>query len=355
MQAPWRYPSSPHLERINESITLDGVEISDTELEAVMEKIHDTCEKHLLTQFEALTVAAICYYKEQNTDVVIMEVGMGGALDATNVFSENIMSVILGISLDHTSYLGSTIRDIALEKSGIMKKGCPVFSAAHTTDAIEVIEDRARELECRIYTPIEGANILSCAPNCTVFEYNGEKYTLSSGAGYQVKNAVKVLSSLEALKDSGINISKKAISCASALIKRPARFEVFSEDPYVIFDGGHNPECAEALAEDIKRTFPDKKPDIIMGVMADKDVFGICSILCPIIGKVYTVKPQNPRAMEDTALAEVLRSLGVEALPCKNFKNALEKWQENGKNDLLCVGSLYSYKEFKEEFLSFKG
>ncbi len=342
--------SSPHLVRINESITVDGEIISDDDLSDVLSRCQDICEKHTLTQFEVLTVACILYFKEQKTDIALMEVGMGGELDATNVFSENIMSVILGVSLDHTSYLGSSVEMIAREKSGIMKKGCPVFTASEDEKVLEVINSRAKELDCPIFRNQRGAKIISSTPEKTVFSFKGTEYTLKSGAMYQVLNAEKVLSSVDILPTLGYSIKEDAIAGAFESLERPARFEVFARSPYVIFDGGHNPECTAALKNDILRHFGDEKLTVIIGIMADKDMAGICSHMGSIAKEVFTVTPKNPRALDDSILANEFSKNGIKATPCGNFKTALSMWDK--KTPLLCVGSLYSYEEFKKEFKS---
>ena len=133
-------------------------------------------------------------------------------------------------------------------------------------------------------------------------------------------------------------------------LKRRARFEVVSTDPAVIYDGGHNPECAAALCESVVSCFGEKKPDFIMGVLADKDYTKMAEIIAPHVKKVYTITPNNPRALDSHALWETFVKRGVCAYDCVDYKTALEKWGENGKNDLVVTGSLYSYGDFIAEF-----
>ena len=346
--------SSPHLEDIRESITLDGEMIPRSVLSDILERIHHVLEAHELTQFEALTVSAIMFFKESSADIVVMEVGMGGEKDATNVFSENLMSVILGVSLDHTSFLGSSLKDIALEKSGIMKKGCPVFCAVQDKDALEVIHVKAAELNCEVYQSKSEYEIISRSFDKTSFKYRDNIYHLNGGALYQVANAVKVLDSLSVLRARGIHVSQSAVISAFSAFYRPARFEIFSVDPVVIFDGGHNPECTEALVHDLSSFFGDEKLYLIVGVMADKDVESICRDLSKIASKVFTVAPNNPRALNAEALCEVFESFGVDAHACHSFEEALIAWRENGSHPLVCAGSLYSYAEFKKAFNGIK-
>ncbi|MBE6543367.1 MAG: hypothetical protein E7675_03125 [Ruminococcaceae bacterium] len=341
--------SSPHLEKINECISVNGKEITDSELSLILKDIMPTLETYLLTQFEALTVAAIIHFVNAHVDIAIMEVGMGGAHDATNVFEKNIMSVILSVSLDHTSYLGSSIKEIAVEKSGIMKKGCPVFLASKDKDVIETVMSKAKELDCPVFFNENKAKILTSRDCLSVFSYNGEEYTMNVGADYQVQNAEKALSTFNYLSGMGYAQAPEAAKLALLEFRRPARYEIISKEPYILYDGAHNPDGVTALVRNFNTHFKGEKFDITVGIMADKDVLFICRALSSICRRVYTVTPNNPRAMHSHELCRIFTELGVDAVSCDSFDAVMKEWDQ--KYPLLCTGSLYSYGDFKKALI----
>lgn len=344
--------SSPHLEFINECIVINECQITDSELSATIKELQPIFEKHELTQFEALTVMCIVFFVQKGVDIAIFEVGMGGGLDATNVFEKNIMSVILGVSLDHTAFLGSNVTDIAREKSGIIKEGCPVFLASDNECVIDTVLSRANELHCPVLCCNHIVSIKSSDYFSTVFSYGNKTYKLSSGADYQVYNAEKVLASLEILGNEGYNVTEEAISKAFDEFYRPARFEVISTNPFILFDGAHNPEGVTALVRNIQAHSGNEKFDLAVGIMADKDIDFICRSLSDICHRVYTVTAPNPRAISSESLCKIFTDLGVDAVSCGDFDTLLHKW--NGNSPLICTGSLYSYGEFKKSLLDSK-
>lgn len=345
--------SSPHLIDIRESVTVEGQMISKADLARLTSRLAPVSEglENPLTQFEFMTALCFEYFKEQKVDIAVVEVGMGGRLDATNVFSAPLLSVITGISADHTSWLGNTLEDIAKEKSGIIKNGCPVYFGGSMSNARNVIKEKAEELSCSYYE--KGENypfILSVSLDKTEFEYNKRKYTLFLPGNYQADNAAKVIDCCHILNQNGFDIKDEDINRGFGKVKRQARFEVLSTNPAVIYDGGHNPECAAALAKSVKAYFGKKKVDVIMGVLADKDYSEMTDIISEIAKNVYTVTVANPRALDGKVLAEAFCEKGVTAYNCQNYKNALKMWREMGENTLIVTGSLYSYRDFVSEF-----
>lgn len=352
--------SSPHLIDIRETVTIDSQMINKSDLVRLTSRLAPVSEAldNPLTQFEFMTALCFEHFKEKKVDIAVVEVGMGGRLDATNVFSAPLLSVITGISADHTSWLGGTLEDIAKEKSGIIKKGCPVYFGGSMGNARNIIKEKSEKLSCSYYE--KGANspsILSASFDKTEFEYKNIKYTLSLPGNFQADNAAKVIDCCNILNQNGFDIKKEHICRGLNKVKRRARFEVLSASPAVIYDGGHNPECAAALAKSIKTYFGNEKVDVIMGVLADKDYDEMTDIISEIAKTVYTITVDNPRALDGQALAETFCKKGITAYSCQNYQSALEMWQKMGQNTLIVTGSLYSYKDFISEFnkLAFLG
>lgn len=339
--------SSPALCRINECITVNGEEISDGEFArqiSILQPFADR-EADRPTEFEILTVAAFSYFKERNCDYVILECGMGGLTDATNVIDRPLLSVITGISVDHSSFLGSTVEEIARQKAGIIKENCPFLWCG---------SDPAAEAECRrhslyrkapLYTvPRDTLKIRQADLSGTVFDFDGrENLPLSLLGLYQADNAANALTALKVL---GISPERKQVSDGLRSVRWPGRFELLSEDPIVIADGGHNPEGIDRAVESIKAYFPGQKICFVSGIMADKDYQTVARSMASVAGRVYTVTPPNPRSLPAESYAEVFRSLGISAAPCASVKQALTL-ARSGSIPVVCLGSLYAYGEIR--------
>ena len=341
--------SSPYLESITESICVNGMDISENELSDLAREYKGISEQFELTQFEYLTVLSILYFIDQKTDIAIYEVGMGGGKDATNVFKKNLLSVFTGISLDHTQILGNDVEKIAKEKSGIIKENCPVyFGGNQNSKAAAVIKEAAIKKSCKFFGKETNEHtVFLQSPDRNIFSYKGKEYKLPFGGTYQIENAEKVIDCIEILGQSGYHLSYEDTKKGFCGVKRKGRFEVFSYDPYIIFDGGHNVECLQAFAECYKTYFGKRKSDFIVGVMADKEHMEMVKLLAEFTNCVYTVSPDNPRALDAKALSDEFHLFGCNSVPAESFEKALEMWSNNGSVNLFCVGSLYSYKAFK--------
>ena len=345
--------TSPNLIRVNERISISKEEISDADLERVMEKVRWASDKtkealgDAPTQFELWTAAAFLYFYEKKTDIVVLETGLGGERDATNIVKNTICSVITGIALDHTDYLGNSIEDIARAKAGIIKKGGVTIYMPSTPDADKVVKEKAKKEKNRVIIPkeciIKGKEFAS-----EIFDYDGIKDIRCGLSGaYQPKNASLAI---EAAKLLGIE--EKYIKSGIEKAKNPARFEVVSENSLVIFDGAHNGNGVQALANSLNRYFGGKKINFITAVMADKDLKNEIRILKEQgfgNSKFFTVMVKNnPRAMRGEDLSCLYVENGISAIPCGNIKDALSAAEKNC--DMVVVfGSLYLYKDFKEE------
>ncbi len=339
--------SSPHLESITESIAIGGRNIGEDELSALSEKYQYISERFELTQFEYLTVLCVIYFEMQSVDIAIMEVGMGGRKDATNIFKRNLLSVITGISLDHTSWLGKSIEEIAREKSGIIKEGCPVYYGGSGAD--DIIKDVAVKKKSRYFgRSSRKVDIYMLTPDRSIFSVDKINYTLRFGGEYQIENALKVLDCLDIIDKAGYSLSADDIKNGLLNVKRAGRFELLSYDPIVIFDGGHNVECINAFVRSHRLYFGDRKSDLIVGIMADKEHEQMVKLLSPIAERVYSVSPNNSRALDARALADEFESEGCPAIAEPSFDSAIADWRKNGMNTLCCVGSLYSYADFKK-------
>lgn len=346
--------TSPYILEFNERIRVDGKNISGDDLATVVEYVKEYADKmeDKPTEFELITAIGFEYFARCNCDVVVLECGMGGRLDSTNIINNVLLSVITGISLDHTAFLGDTVEKIAAEKAGIIKENTPVLWCGEHEGARNIISDAAKEKGCMLYTPdrkitIKEKSLLSTTFDCGELE-NIKIRLLGS---YQPKNARNVITACDILRKSGMNISDKNIYDGLFDAIWHARFEIIKNDPTFIFDGGHNPEGVVAAVESIKEYLGDEKICVITGVMADKDYEFIADRISEIADRVYTVTPNNPRALDAKAYAEVYRARGIEAEGYESLDvavyDALSYAKEN-KKTVLSLGSLYMYCEVIE-------
>lgn len=336
--------TSPFVTEFNERIRLNGQNISNddlayyTEYTATLAK-EVFSDEHPITEFEFITALAFKYFADKKCDIVVLEVGLGGRLDATNVIEKPKASVIVKIDLDHTGILGDTIEKIANEKCGIIKPGCPVVTTSQNAPSVlTVIKKKAEEQECEVYlNRSDEAKVISSDINGNVFIFEGREYRTKMPGLHQIDNAVTAINTLKAVYpempyESIYNGIKKAVLAA--------RCEVISRDPLLLLDGSHNPNGTEALAGLLQKSNIYNAVGIL-GFMADKDVPDALKKVLGHFKKVYTVTVEsNPRAMKAIDLAEICENLGVTAESASDYRTAVKKALDDSENTVV-FGSLY--------------
>ncbi len=338
---------SPYITRFNERVQINGVPISDEELAEITAYIRpfaDALPDHP-TEFELITVIAFEYFYRHETDIVALEVGLGGDLDSTNVIGTPELAVITSIGLDHTRELGPTISDIARAKAGIIKNGGDVVICDQNADADEVFQSACRERGATLHiTGHDRMTDVSASLDALRFTFSpyGEM-TCGLIGTYQTKNAAVAITVLEILQSKGWAISVRNIRDGIASVRWPARFEVLKYDPLFIADGGHNPQGIAAVADSLKTHFPDRKITFLIGFMADKDLPQMIDLLSPLAREFITVTPYNPRAISAVDLADLMREKNLPATPCQSVSDGVQLSIERaGKDGIVCaIGSLY--------------
>ncbi|MBR6473004.1 MAG: bifunctional folylpolyglutamate synthase/dihydrofolate synthase [Firmicutes bacterium] len=347
--------TSPFLEIFNERIELDHHFISDDDLEVytdrVLEKVRAITDRgeDSPTEFEVITAVAFLYFKEKAADYVVLEVGLGGIGDSTNIIKDPLVSVITSISYDHTDRLGNTLGEIAWNKAGIIKAGCPVVTSAKTPEALDVFRERAKELNAELYETVDmQAQIVNESLTGTVFDVKaGAQYygiEISMIGEHQVENAVCALKAIEALQyDCGIEIGIDAIYEGMKKAKQIGRFEVMTDEPLIIIDGAHNPDGARTLREGYEKLLADKKLLMLTGMLKDKDTEHIIGEFRKIADDFIATEPDNPRKLSASELKTLVEVSGGRAEAVKEIEEALEKALEriDEYDGLICAGSLY--------------
>ncbi|MBQ7779721.1 MAG: bifunctional folylpolyglutamate synthase/dihydrofolate synthase [Clostridia bacterium] len=351
--------TSPFIEFFEERIQFNGEMISKEDLAETVSEIKDACFSMTdpPTEFEVLTAIGFVYFKKKNADIVILECGMGGRLDSTNIIPSPVLSVITGIALDHVAFLGDTVEKIAYEKAGIIKPSRPVLYGGKDKAAKEVIKAAALERGCKYYEKDHSA--LSCGKiSLKGSRFGYKKYknlSLSLLGTYQPENAANVIEAAEILRGEGYKISDKDLRDGLSRTEWKGRFERLNDYPPVFFDGGHNEEGVTAAVRTVKTCFGKKKINVISGVLKDKDYEKIASKIGEISNTVYTVTPDSPRALDAKEYAEVFTKNGKKAVSNESFDEAVKKaYSASLKKGtpILCVGSLYSYPDFKKALKS---
>ncbi|MBR3381886.1 MAG: folate family ECF transporter S component [Clostridia bacterium] len=342
--------TSPAITGVTDSIRINGEPVSDSELDAAFKRIADisSAMKERPTEFEVLTAAAYGIFSDEKCDIAIVECGLGGAGDATNVVDKPLLAVITNVQLDHTDRLGGTTAEIAAKKAGIIKRGRPVLWGGDDPEAEAVVKAAAaRQGASVIKTDRTRLSVISESIDGTEIGFSGfGRLRLSLIGAYQPENAANVLTAVEALRKEGLDIPDAAVRAGLSETSWPARFELIRKDPPVIFDGAHNPAGVSLAAESIKRIFPGTKAVLLVGVMADKDHAKYPGLLAPVCDKAFCVKPSNPRSLAADALADELRSGGVEAEGFDELSEGVAAAYSYAKEKglpLVAMGTLYMY------------
>ena len=280
--------TSPHLLRYNERIQINGREIADEDLCAMAEVVRPAVEQMdaAPSEFERFTAMAFLYFFRKKSDIVVLEVGLGGRLDCTNVISAPEAVVITNIGLEHTEYLGDTLQKIAAEKAGIIKPGCDVVLYGQSREAEAVIEETCAVCGCPLtITGCAEVTSISQGLEGQLLHYRKRRDVHLNLLGtYQSKNAAVVLDTVNTLRRRGWNIPETAVRAGLSAVVWPGRFEVLRRSPLVIVDGAHNPNGVTELAECLRAYLPDRPVTFVMGVLADKD-YGSIQLLGPSLAK----------------------------------------------------------------------
>ena len=349
--------TSPFIVRFNERMRIDGVDIDDAELADITAYVKPFAEsmEDVPTEFELITAIAFVYFARHNCDYVVLECGMGGRLDSTNVLSREstVLSIITGIALDHTAFLGDTPEKIAAEKAGIIKKGAPMVWGGHDPAARRVIADAA----ARAGVPFVAAEdtpmtVHTYGLDYTVCSWGRYKHLELALLGtYQPGNLATVLALFEVLATQGITVSEAAVRAGLRHVCWRGRFEKLCDNPLIISDGAHNPEGIAAAVSAIRQYFPEGKVLFLNAVMADKDYHGMIAALTPLADSVYTLTPDNPRALSAEALAAAWGEKGVRAYAFDTPHAAVSAAVDAARArnlPLFSLGSLYMYREVTE-------
>jgi len=349
--------TSPHLFRVNERIKVGGTEVTDRELVALAEEIKAQADRMTdrPTEFEILTAMAFLHFRKQRCDVVVLEVGLGGRLDATNIIRSPDAAVICSIGLDHTEILGDTLEKIGAEKAAIIKPGTSVVLYRQSGEVESVVVRRCRKCGAGLWvTDPEKERQVSASLTGQVLDYRQRKNLHLSLLGtYQYRNAAVMLDTVDVLIRRGYIISEEAVETGLAHAQWPGRFEVLRRTPLVLVDGAHNPNGVEELTLCLERYLPAQKITFVMGVMADKDYREMIRLVEPYAGQYIAVAPRSDRALSSAALAAEIRVLsGKSVEDGGSVENGVTLALHRSCPDAaICVfGSLYQAGEVRAFF-----
>lgn len=345
---------SPYLENFTERIQVGLKEIPRDDLaritQKVKEKVDDMIEEGLNhpTEFEIVTAIGFSYFAEAEVDIAVVEVGLGGRFDATNVLKP-ILSVITSISYDHINILGDSLDKIAYEKAGIIKEGVPVVSYPQALEAAEVIRQVAAERNAPLteVTP-EQVKVKKQEFDEQIFDFIFEDkcypdLKIRLPGSHQIINAATALTALMIAQKNGLSLNSRDIYTGLEVTRWPGRLEKLCDKPLIIIDGAHNISGAKALAESIKFYFNNKKITLVLGILKDKAVDEIVATICPLAYKTIVTTPDSPRAIAPEELAEKVqlycRNISIEPDPIKALDIAIDTTEQDGL--MLVCGSLY--------------
>ena len=348
---------SPYITDFRERIQINNQMISKETLTKAVEETFPVLEQlrsegTIITEFEYVNALQFYIHAQEGCDIVVLETGMGGLLDCTNIIKPPLGAVITTIGLDHTAVLGDTIEKIAAQKCGIIKNGSAAFTSRQTDEAMAVIEQTAARMNVPLQKSSElSVNIEEMSLWGSRFEVEGIECELKLAGEHQIENALTALSALFYFRNKKLlSISEDAIIEGLASAKNPARLELLCDEPPVLLDGAHNPNGIAALKKALDEFLTDVPVTCVMGMLADKDVDSSVALLDGMFERVYTVPVDNPRALSAEALAEKFRAAGMSAAPFKSaeaaFDTAFEMaCAENGA--VLICGSLYLAGEIR--------
>lgn len=347
---------SPYLEEFNERVQVNKEPIDKESLARITALVKDKINIMLAegfnhpTEFEVITAIGFEYFKEQNIDFLVLEVGLGGRFDSTNIVKSPLVSVITSISYDHTDYLGDTLEKIAYEKAGIIKENSNVVIYPQGDNVKDVIKSKAAENNTKVYeadashieksnSSIKGQEFKYLKKD--VFQIDELKINLLGD--HQLLNALTALLALEVVKKEGYNISSENVKNGFMNCKFPGRFEIVNENPLIILDGGHNEDGIEKFAKTIKEYFNDKKIIFFFAMVKDKDQAGVIKHIVPISKEIYTLTPESPRALSAEDLSEMVKKQSnIKVTPLESYQDILTVIKNANKSDIIAfAGSLY--------------
>lgn len=338
---------SPFVVRFNERIQVGGSYISDEQLSDIIGRIAPFADsmEDAPTEFELITAAAMLFFAEQGCEIVVLEVGMGGELDSTNVIDTPLAAVITSIGLDHTRELGDTSAQIAAAKAGIIKQGGDVVVYGGEDAVMQVFRSACLARNAALHPAELGAvGNVRLSLDGLVFDFGEERDIFLPLVGaYQPYNAAVVMEVIRLLRGKGFAVSARQVREGFRAVSWPGRMEVLRRDPVFILDGSHNNAGLGATVESLKALFPEKKTVFIAGMMADKDVDSAVRLISPLAARVYTVRPDNARAMDAEKLAAAFTAAGAAAEPCGDIDTAVCKAVRlAGRDTPVCaIGTLY--------------
>lgn len=355
---------SPHLYCFTERMTINGEPIPQEKLAELTARVKPTLERLPLetdldeaTEFEVTTLLAFLYFMEEKVDFAILEVGLGGRLDATNVVNNPLVSVVTNVDLDHMDQLGNTLRQIAGEKAGIIKENSLVVTASYEPEVLDVIQEVCQEKKARLWQV--GKDILWQKGPCSLFkqcfslEVAGKHYeNMETGllGEHQILNAATAFGVMEALRERGFSIDENAIRRGLAKSKWPGRLEIMQENPLVIVDGAHNEAGAKILRKALEEVFEYENLILLLGIFADKAVGDVVKELVPLASKVIVAKSHNPRALPPEELAAEAKKYTQQVIVEEEILAGVQAALAlAGPRDMVCIaGSLSTMSEARK-------
>ena len=321
--------TSPYINRFNERVQVDGVPIPDGDLVRLVERVQPAAAAmaDTPTEFELITALGMLWFAEQRCDIVVLEVGLGGALDSTNVIDPPECAVITALGLDHVKELGPTLADIAAAKAGIIKPGAPAVSYGGAPEADRVIAAAAHACGAPLtVVDFTRLRLRGAGLDGQTFDFDGlDGLTLPLLAGYQPRNAAVAVTALRALRARGWDIPDEAIRRGLASVRWPGRFELLRRSPPFLLDGSHNAHGMRATADSLRSLFPGQKFVFLVSIMADKDADEMLRLLLPLAKAFVTVTAPSPRAIPAADLAARIEALGGRAEPAASIPAAVER------------------------------
>lgn len=358
--------TSPHLARYNERITINHTEISDADFADIISEMRIHCDvmraagEDVPTLFEILTAAAFQYFSKHQVDIVILEVGLGGTYDATNVIKNPLLSLIMSISIDHTDFLGHTLEKIASEKCGIIKENCPVVLYSQQEIVYNIAKARAAQLHAPLYYVSNHKITIQKQDFCgTCFSVENDLISyknimLTLLGDYQIQNCITVLEACAVLKQQGLHLEEAKIRNALSHTTWAGRMEVLNQNPIVLLDGAHNVDGISQLASTLPVYAQGRKITLLLGVLGDKEYQQMLSQIFPLISFAVLTEPQSHRKLDVNVLHQHAVAYGKPLLIEPDIAKAYEiAYMRTAPQDMIvCCGSLYMIGALRSYILS---